>query len=78
MLDHDDTDISSNKLPFTILNTNAHSLCPKISSLIDCFSELESSLGIVTETWLADGEGLEEEIEALVLGTGLNLSLIHI
>ena len=34
---------------------------------------MEASLGIVTETWLSDGEGLEEEIEALALGTGLNM-----
>ena len=74
MLDiRDNTNTSSNKLPFTVLNTNARSLCPKMSSLIDCFSEMEASLGIVTETWLSDGDGLEEETESLVLGTGLNM-----
>ena len=46
-----------NKIPFTVLNTNACSLCPKISSLIDCFSQMDASVGIVTETWLTEGEG---------------------
>ena len=62
-----------NKVPFTVLNTNARSLCPKINSLLDCFSQMEASVGIVTETWLTDGEGLEEELEDLRMGTGLNI-----
>ena len=30
-------------------------------------------LGVVTETWLADGESLDEDIEHLVLGAGLRM-----
>ena len=34
---------------------------------------MDAAVGVVTETWLSDGESREEEIEALVLGTGLNM-----
>ena len=44
---------------FSIINTNARSLCPKISSLIDCMSETDTRLAIITETWLQDGPQLE-------------------
>ena len=54
-----------------IVNTNARSLCPKIHSLLDCFVELKIDLAILTETWLTDGEGLEEDIEDLREGSGL-------
>ena len=39
---------------FTIINGNARSLRPKIESLIDCFNETESTVGIITETWLGE------------------------
>ena len=67
---HDKVD---NKLPLTLINTNARSLCPKINSLIDCFGDMEATLGVVTETWLSDGDGLEEDIEHLALKSGLRL-----
>ena len=65
--------VCNNKIPFTVINTNARSLCPKISSLIDCFSQMDAAIGIVSETWMSDGGDLEEEIENLKMGTGLNL-----
>ena len=52
------------------MNANAISLCPKINSMLDCFEELSLSLGEVTETWLSDGQGLEED---LLLGEGLGM-----
>ena len=52
-----------------IINTNARSLCPKIESLIDCFEELEVTLGVVTETWLADGDSLDRDIQDCLLYT---------
>ena len=58
---------------FTIINTNARSLCPKINSLVDCFEEVGAQLGIVTETWLSDGAGLEDDVRDFVLGTGLGM-----
>ena len=50
----------------TVINTNSRSLCPKINSLLDCFEELKGDVAVVTETWLADGEGLEEDADDLV------------
>ena len=58
---------------FIIINTNARSLCPKIDSLVDCFDELGAHVGVITETWIADGEGLEEDLEGLELGAGLGM-----
>ena len=49
------------------------SLCPKIRSLLDCFSELNTDLAILTETWLTSGPSLDEDIEDLRLGTGVGL-----
>ena len=44
-----------------------------MSSLIDCFDNLSAATGIITETWLTDDPDLDEEIEDLVLGTGLQM-----
>ena len=54
-----DNDLDANTAPekttpFTIINCNARSLCPKIDSLIDCISETDAAVGVVTETWLDD------------------------
>ena len=63
---------------FTIINTNARSICPKINSLLDTIEELDAAVAVVTETWLADGATLEEDRQDLLLGAGISLSLIHI
>ena len=52
---------------------NARSLCPKINSLIDCFGEMNVTIATITETWLADGEGLEEDVDDLLLGAGIGM-----
>ena len=57
----------------SVINTNARSLCPKIESLIDCMEEMEGTVGIITETWLADGESLERDIQDLAKGAGLGM-----
>lgn len=57
----------------TIINTNARSLCPKITSLIDCLDEMQGTVAIITETWLADGEPLEADTADLAHGAGLGL-----
>ena len=54
-----------------IINTNARSLCPKIESLINCFEELDVTIGVVTETWLADGASLDRDLQDLAKGAGL-------
>ena len=63
------TDNSLTRLLF--LNTNARSLCPKIESLLDCFEEMNASVGIVTETWLSDGQSLDDDLADLEHGAGL-------
>ena len=59
--------------PITIISTNARSLCPKIDSLIDCMEEMDSVIGIISETWLADGPSLEADIADLRAGAGIGL-----
>ena len=34
---------------------------------------MDAKIGVITETWLADSEGLDEDIEHLVLGAGLRM-----
>ena len=58
-----------------MLNTNARSLSPKINSLIDSFTNLELDIAVVTESWLADGEGLDGDLVDLEHGT---TSRLHI
>ena len=58
---------------FTLINTNARSLCPKINSLIDTMEELDAAVAIVTETWLAEGKTLEEDRQDLLLGAGISM-----
>ena len=48
-----------------------------MSSLIDCFTDLNASVGIITETWLSDGDTLHEDIDNLVLGTGLQMLCLN-
>ena len=45
----------------------------KIHSFIDCFDETNATVGIVTETWLTDGETLANDILDLAHGTGIGL-----
>ena len=76
MTNHNDANLEENNLrenKFVILNTNARSITPKINSFIDTFRELEASIAIITETWLADGPSLADDIQDLVLGTGIDL-----
>ena len=61
----------------SVINTNARSLCPKIDSLIDCFEELDVTLGVVTETWLASGTSLDKDIKDLVQGAGLGMICLN-
>lgn len=65
------------KTSINIFNTNARSLCPKISSLIDCYEELDITFGIVTETWLNDGPTLEEDLIDLEHGSGLGSIVLN-
>ena len=54
---------------FTIINGNARSLKPKLESFIDCFSDSEAGVGVVSETWLeGEGELVEELSEKYGIG----------
>ena len=56
---------------FMIINTNARSLCPKAQSFIDCFTELDVNLAIVTETWFGDSPDLQADLDDLLHATGI-------
>ena len=75
--EEDEESEDSDKLKLTakliVINTNARSLCPKVNSPLDCFNETGVSIGIVSETWLRDGSGLQEDVEDFVNGTGYGL-----
>lgn len=63
--------------PINVINTNVRSLCPKIDSLIDCIEELDVTVGIVTETWLADGDSLERDLRDLAAGAGIDMLCLN-
>ena len=65
---HDKKDSS-----FAIINTNARSLFPKITSLKDCMYETEALFAVVTETWLKDGPQMEDRREQLREEYGLGI-----
>ena len=54
-----------------MLLTNARSLSPKIYSLLSAFEVLGLHFSIITESWLADGTNLEEDLRELEYGTDL-------
>lgn len=60
-------------MKLTVINTNARSLRPKITSLIDSIRELEASFAVVTETWFSEDSRLELEAENLLLGSGISM-----
>ena len=46
-----DTNLSKTSLAnFTIINTNSHSLSPKLTSLVNCMNEMDARIAIVTKT----------------------------
>ena len=53
------------------LLTNARSLSPKIVPLITCFENFGLDIAIVTESWLASGTRLDEDLKELECGTDL-------
>ena len=36
-------------------------------------ADMEAAIGVVTETWLSDGDTLQEDLDGLALGTGLKM-----
>ena len=41
IINHDKPN-DSKKVSFTVINTNAYCLCPKINSLVDCLEEMDA------------------------------------
>ena len=60
-----------------LINTNARSLRPKITSFVQCFINLALTFAIITETWLAHGSRLESDVESLLLGEGLAIHYLN-
>ena len=60
-------------LPFTVLNTNARSLGPKLESLVDCINEMDARVAIITESWLKDGDELDNIRQDLSLVYGMGM-----
>ena len=75
-LTNKDSDDDNDK-PFTFIITNARSLCPKIKSLIDCMEEMDCSVGVVTETWLSDGDFLETDIANVAAEAGIGMICLN-
>ena len=44
---------------------------------MQCFSELEVDIAVVTETWLRDGLALDEDLRDLELGAGLGALVLN-
>ena len=56
-----------------LLLTNARSLAPKYKSFLTNVEEREIDIAVVTESWLMDGAGLDEDVRDLELGSGIAL-----
>ena len=59
-----------------IINTNARSLKPKITSLLECLNETDTDVAIITESWLRDSE-LEDLRVDLSCGSGFCLFALN-
>lgn len=63
--------LCDNKTQCNIINTNACSLWPKISSFLTCFLNLTLTIAVITEPWFANGSPLNLRSEDLLLGHGI-------
>ena len=62
-----------NKEIFNLLYTNARSIAPKMECFLDYLEEMDTSVAILTETWLNDGSGLDEDLAEIEKGTGYGM-----
>ena len=53
--------------------TNARSLKPKISSMIDAFTSLDLHFAAITETWFRSGASLRDSLEDIECSTGIKI-----
>ena len=63
-LNENATDVNKNETLY-FASTNARSLPPKITSMIECFRELDLAFFAITETWLKNDESTKLSLEEL-------------
>lgn len=56
-----------------VLLTNARSLAPKFRSLLSNMEERDIDFSVITESWLTDGQGLDNDVQDLELGSNVGL-----
>ena len=66
-----ESDDNDTRLKFFL--SNARSLAPKITSLIDFMFELSSDFAIITETWFRGGRQLQAELSDIEQASGIKL-----
>ena len=64
-----------NKDIFNILTTNARSIAPKIDCLVYYLDEMNTSIALLSETWLSDSDSdeLVADLRELKEGTGYKM-----
>ena len=67
------TTMTNKRTEINFITTNARSLSPKINSLVDCFSDLDISFAIITESWLKHNKEMKEGYYDLELGEGMKI-----
>ena len=65
--------VHANKNKINFLSTNARSLYPKFGSLKVYMEELDVSFSVVTESWLVDGEKLDNDLIDLEAGSDIKI-----
>ena len=69
MSEHDNEILNTDNekyIPFKLITANARSLPSKITSLIDCFAELELYAAALTETWITDKKEHRKDLEDIL------------
>ena len=56
-----------------VLLTNARSLAPKFRSLLSNMEERDIDFSVITKSWLTDGQGLDNDVQDLELGSNVGL-----
>ena len=74
VINNTDKNKNNRVVSLNFVATNARSLAPKMTSLIDCFTELDLHFAVVTESWLKYGLQLRQA--AADLNAGCNLDII--
>ena len=68
-INDDEFTIKDNEIHYVL--TNARSLPPKITSLIDMIHELDLTFAAITETWFKGGMQLKQELSDIELAADI-------